>query len=302
MIDDLSLIDIKLLRLFDLLYSTHSVTRAAEQLGQSQPTVSIWLARLRRLLGDPLFVRLSSGMQPTPRADALIGTCRQALDLLRQLSAPQTQFNAAVAARTFRICMIDASHVTIVPRLYSKVATLAPNVRIEAVLIDRSPAEQLESGDADLSIGFLPELEAGFYEKTLFNQDWVCLVGPHHPRINHQLTLAAYKREDHVTVAAGFAQQRLETALRESGVSRRVRLQIPGFLGVSAIVAATDLIATLPSQIGSTLSRSAGLRIFPCPVKVPSYPVKQYWHARYHHDLANRWLRGLCTELLQDLK
>jgi DNA-binding transcriptional LysR family regulator len=299
--DDLSLIDVKLLRLFDLLYSTRSVTRSAQRLGQSQPTVSIWLARLRSLLKDPLFVRVPSGMQPTPRADALIGTCREALDLIRRLSASEAHFDAALAARTFRICMIDASHVTMLPRLFSKVASIAPNVRLEAILIDRSAAKQLESGDADLSIGFLPELEAGFYEQTLFTQDWVCLVGPNHPRIRNTLSLASYRREDHVTTAAGFAQERLDATLKGSGVSRRVRLQLPGFLGLAAIVTDTELVATLPHQIGAALARNAGLRIFPCPVKVPSYPVKQYWHARYHHDVANRWLRSLCTDLFQNI-
>ena len=68
--DTTALPDLKLLQLFDVLYSTRSVTRAAEQLGQSQPTVSIWLARLRKLLNDPLFVRTPAGMQATPRAEA----------------------------------------------------------------------------------------------------------------------------------------------------------------------------------------------------------------------------------------
>ncbi len=56
----------KLLQLFDVLYQCRSVTRAAEQLGQSQPTISIWLARLREQLNDPLFVRTPGGMAPTP--------------------------------------------------------------------------------------------------------------------------------------------------------------------------------------------------------------------------------------------
>ena len=62
------LLEANLLQLFDLLYSTRSVTRAAEQLGLAQPTVSIWLGKLREQLGDPLFVRTPSGMQPTPVA------------------------------------------------------------------------------------------------------------------------------------------------------------------------------------------------------------------------------------------
>ena len=69
---DPSLLDVKLLRLLDQLYLTRSVTRSAEALGQSQPTVSIWLARLRRQFNDPLFVRTAEGMLPTPRTDALL--------------------------------------------------------------------------------------------------------------------------------------------------------------------------------------------------------------------------------------
>ncbi len=68
---DPTLLDIKLLRLLDQLYTTRSVTRAAEALGQSQPTVSIWLAKLRDRLGDPLFVRTAEGMLPTPRNGVL---------------------------------------------------------------------------------------------------------------------------------------------------------------------------------------------------------------------------------------
>ena len=44
---EIPLLDGRQLRLIDLLHSTASVTRTAEQLGQTQPTVSLWLARLR---------------------------------------------------------------------------------------------------------------------------------------------------------------------------------------------------------------------------------------------------------------
>lgn len=74
-------------------------------------------------------------------------------------------------------------------------------------------------------------------------------------------------------------------------------LELPGFLGLPAIVSTTDLIATLPRQIGETLARVGGLAVWPCPVPVAGFTVKQHWHARYHHDPANRWLRGVCAEL-----
>ncbi len=114
---DASLLDVKLLRLFDLIYSTHSVTRAAEMLGQRQPTASIWLRTLRAELNDALFVRTPAGMLPTPRADVLIVKVREVLQILRELSGPKSEFDPASSPRTFCICMPDASHITLLPEL-----------------------------------------------------------------------------------------------------------------------------------------------------------------------------------------
>ena len=99
---DNALFDPKLLRLLDLLHRTRSVTQAAELLGQSQPTVSIWLGRLRKRLDDPLFVRTPAGMMPTPLAQALIDPVREALAALQRLSAREAPFDPALAQRAFR--------------------------------------------------------------------------------------------------------------------------------------------------------------------------------------------------------
>ncbi len=68
---DLALLDGTQLQLLELLYRTGSVTPTAEALGQTQPTVGTWLARLRLQLGDPLFVRTPQGMPHTPRVEAI---------------------------------------------------------------------------------------------------------------------------------------------------------------------------------------------------------------------------------------
>lgn len=291
------LFDAKLLRLFDLLHHTGSVTKAAEELGLSQPTISIWLSKLRAQFNDPLFVRTSEGMQPTPRADALIGTVRQALESFRQLSASEPVFNPAVADRKFRICMTDASHITLLPHLLSHVRALAPNVRLDAARIDADMPMALQTGDADIAIGLVPQLEAGFYQQTLFTQDWVCLANKKHPRIGNALTLKQYKEEAHILIAAGTGAILQSEALKRQRINRQIKLELPGFLGLPAILATTDLIVTLPRQIGETLADLGGLKVLDCPVNIPSFKVKQHWHARYHNDPANRWLRGLCANL-----
>lgn len=296
---DEELLDVRLLRMFELIYDLRSVTRAAEKMGQKQPTVSIWLSRLRQQLDDPLFVRTSAGMQPTPRADALIKTAREVLQSLRQISSSRAGFDPATANCQFRICMADSSHLCLLPQLLARVRATAPGIRLVAARIDEQTAPALESGAADLALGYVPWLESGFYQQTLFPQDWVCLVNVGHPRIRRTLSLQAYRDEDHVAVTGGTGARLLEEAMARHGMRRRVVLELPGFLGLSGIVSKTDLIATLPRQIGETLGSQADVKVLDCPLGVPAVDIKQHWHARNHHDPRNRWLRGMVAAAFQ---
>ena len=291
-------LDVKWLRLFEQIYATRSVTRSAEQLGQSQPTVSIWLGKLRERLDDALFVRTADGMLPTPRAQALIGPVGDALRALAEIAAPRAPFDPATSTRPWRICMTDASHATVLPRLLAQLRALAPRAPVTAVRIDDETASALQSGAADLAVGYIPGLDTGFYQQALFAQDWICLAGPTNTRIGAALTLRAYREAEHVVTAAGTGAADLEAALARARIERRVMLSLPGFLGLAAIVSASDLVATLPRQIGELLARNAGLRVLACPFPVPSFTVKQHWHARFHQDPANRWLREQVAALL----
>lgn len=293
------LLDERLLRLFDAIYTTRSVTRAAEKLGQAQPTVSIWLARLRRELDDPLFVRTLGGMEPTPRADELIGPTRAAITCLRRLRVREEVFSPAASQRRFRLCMSDASHITLLPRLLARIRREAPGVQLEAVQNDAATASRLASGEADLALGLVTDLGTGFFQQTLYLQDWVCLVSAHHPRLHAGLTRADYGREAHVAIERGTGHDLIQEALARVELRRSVALTLPGFLGLGALVSETDLIATLPRHIAETLAAVHPLTVHACPIDVAPFLVKQHWHARNHHDAGLRWLRGLCCQLFQ---
>nr|WP_242665941.1 LysR family transcriptional regulator [Paraburkholderia ginsengiterrae] len=265
--------------------------------GQSQPTISIWLGRPREHLKDPLFIRTPGGMAPTPQADALIGPCREILESLRRFAAWEIEFDPATAKRRFRICMSDASHITLLPRMLAHVRALAPGLRLEATRIDGNTERALESGEADLAIGHMPWLGGGIYQQQLYTQDWVCLANRRHPRLGAKLGLKHYRTEGHVAITAGTGAQLLEQALVREHIDRDVVLELPGFLGLGAIIKSTDLIATLPRHIGETLAKVNDLAVHPCPVPVDGFAVRQHWHARYHHEAGNRWLRGLMVQL-----
>ena len=295
---DIGELDVKWLRLFEQIHETRSVTRAAEALGQIQPTVSIWLGKLRERLGDPLFVRTADGMLPTPRAQVLVAPVREALRALREIAEPPAAFDPRSSTRPWRICMTDASHATVLPRLLATLRAHAPRAPVTAVRIDGETAAALQSGAADIAVGYIPGLDTGFYQQALFTQDWICLAGPGNTRIGATLTLRGYREGQHVATAGGTGAADLEAALARARVTRQVMLNLPGFLGLAATVSASDLVATLPRQIGELLARNAGLRVLACPFPVPPFTVKQHWHARFHQDPANRWLREQVAGLL----
>lgn len=290
--------DTRLLVLFDEIHRTGSITRAAERLDLAQPTASIWLAKLRRTWRDPLFVRTSEGMRPTPRASALIGPAREALVLLRRLAGEEGAFDPAAAQRSFRIAMTDASHITLLPRILARVRAVGPGIRLEIMPLTADTPRVLENGEADLALGYLPGLEAGFHEHPIYSQDFVCLVNERHPRIGATFTARAYRDEAHVGILSSSSYPMLQSSLHSQGIERRVLLELPGFLGLAAIVSSTDLVATVPRTIGETVATMGPIRVLPCPLKVPTFMVSQYWHARYHHDPGVRWLRGLCADVL----
>ena len=294
----ISQINMSLLSIFDEVYTTGSVSRTAENLGLRQSVVSAGLARLRKHFHDPLFVKTPNGMEPTPHAEGLIQPIRGALDLLRAALGHQIIFDPLTSDRTFRICMLDISQIVLIPTLVNHIRVVAPHVHIEGAHIVHDIPKMLESGTADLAVGFMPQLQAGFYEQTLFRQDFVCLAAKDHPRIGDELTLELFQEAKHLVVTTeGTGHAIVEKFLGKQRIQRNIVLRLPSFLGLSIIIESTDLIVTVPRLLAETLSNRGNIKLIEPPIKLPSYKVKQHWHERYHHDPGIQWLRGVFAKL-----
>jgi DNA-binding transcriptional LysR family regulator len=290
--------DIELLLIFDEIYKTRNVTRAADNLGLPQSTVSLGLGKLRDHFNDRLFSRTAKGMEPTPRAENAIEDVRRALQALQHALADEPVFDPAGSTREFRICMTDISEIVLVPRLLNHLRQVGPGIRVDISKITPDSPQDLADGTVDLAVGFMPHLEAGFYQQVLFDQHFVCLVSNRHPRVQDSLSLEALQAEDHVLVrSSGTGHAIVDKTLEREGVVRRVQLQLPSFLGVARIVAETELLAIVPYRYGAAMVDNEDVRMLPVPLELPSFQVKQHWHERYHADASNRWLRGAIAAL-----
>jgi DNA-binding transcriptional LysR family regulator len=302
-------IDLNLMQVFDALMHENNLTRAGFRLGLSQPAMSHALAKLRKLTGNPLFVRVPSGMEPTDFALRIAPSVNEGLKLLIGAVEGDAPFNPLRCDRTFQILMSDIGELVYLPRLLNRLVQVAPNLDLRVIQLPREAYQDaLASGEADLAIGFLPALKTGVYQQRLFADTHICLVRSGHPSIKKGLSLSQFCSASHVLIEppgsrlSGHSVQTSTTSLLERhlstlGITRRVVLRVPHFTVVPAIVQQTDLITTLPSYVLSYTRNLPNLKAFKLPFAVPSYDIKQFWHERKHKDPANRWLRAVVSEL-----
>lgn len=159
----------------------------------------------------------------------------------------------------------------------------------------------MSNGDIDLAIGFLPQLEAGFYQQTLFQQRYICITSKEHPRLTGTtLSDQEFRQELHVDIFATGGHYVLEHELQKLGVNRNILVRLPSYLGVGLVVQDTDAIATIPHYLSQVLLVRGGLKVLEPPYHFPTYSVKQHWHARVHQTPSNQWLRRVCFELFSE--
>jgi DNA-binding transcriptional LysR family regulator len=300
---DIRKVDLNLLVVFDMLLRLQSVTKTAEALGMSQPAMSLALSKLRTAFGDPLFVRGSRGLSPTPRAEQLAVPVQHVLDQIKNDVLRQPSFDPATTERTFTFNMADVGELVFLPRLRAHLQAVAPGANIRTVSTPPGQlAEALQSGEVDLAIGYFPGLQgAVIYQQRLFSHSFVCIVRKDHPVFRSQITKKRFLEAQHVVVdQEGKSHELFEETLAAQGLTRRVALSIPHFLAIPLVVAESDLIVTVPYAIGASFAKMANLKMLRPPIQVGQPEVKQHWHARFHHDQVNQWIRGVVAELFLD--
>lgn len=298
---DIQAIDLNLLVVFDALARHQSVTRAAEAVGLSQPATSAALARLRTLFGDPLFVRAGQAMKPTPRALALAEPVRLVMETVSAEILHLSAFEAATSERTFTIVTPDIGEVTLIPQVAEEVARLAPGVNLRSRSMPREQAgAALESGQADLALGFFPDLRrAGYFQQRLFRMRYVSIVCQSRRLDSERLSVKEFLAAKHVVIRPEGRDHQFEQFLQQRRVTRRVAIEVSHFMSLLAVLPGTDLIATIPQDIAEVIARHIDIRILDVPLHPPTIDVQQFWHRRFHQDPGNVWLRGRIHQLLR---
>jgi DNA-binding transcriptional LysR family regulator len=199
--------------------------------------------------------------------------------------------------------MSDIGEMVFLPRLMRMLDSKAPQLRIRTLALSSEQLEEgLDAGEVDAAIGYFPRLlNTSIRHRALYRHSFVCIVRRDHPTIGDSMSAEQYQSAMHVAVQPdGRGMSGLDRELASHGITRRVRFSLPRFMGVPFLVAESDMIATVPLAVGRRFADITDVRLVPLPWDICGYDIHLYWHTRFHHDPANRWLRQSFIELLDD--
>ncbi|MFC6669269.1 LysR family transcriptional regulator [Marinobacterium aestuariivivens] len=288
--------DLNLLRVFDTLISECHVTRAAEKLCLSQPAVSHALKRLREALDDPLLVKTEGGLQPTPRAQALLPVVQQALKLIDRGLSPPPAFDPATSRRRFVIATNDYFEEVLYPPFLAALQSRAPQLEFEIALITETVLHQgLENGDVDLVVGleYGAELPSSLVQESWMSEALVCLVAGDNVAVADRLSLDDYLRQPHIGVShigAGNPEG-VDQWLARQGLARRLLSRNLNYMAAARAAALTDAVLTLPRQMALLFVQLLPLRLVEPPPGLPPVEMSLIHHPLYARDGAILWLR-----------
>jgi DNA-binding transcriptional LysR family regulator len=300
---DLRRIDLNHLVILDALFEEPTLTRAAQRLQLSQPTVSTALARLRDLLGDELFVRSRGVMNATPLAVRLREPLSAVLRSIRHDILAQSNFDARTTRDTFTISLSDIGELEFLPVLMERLSAEAPNAHVKSISCNPEVlADAMDAGEIDLAIGYFPDLKTSvFKQQVLFNHASACIVRKDHPDFAQGISLDQYRNARHIAVEQQSRHHDvIELALIQQDIHRDVALTISHYVNVPALVADSNLVATLARPLARRFAELFPVSVLDVPFAIPMREIKQVWHRRFDNDPRLVWLRALIASMSQN--
>lgn len=292
--------DLNLLVIFEAVYSTGNISRAAERLAMSQPAVSNALARLRDLVDDPLFLRAARGVEPTAKAREMIGPVRDALGLIGRQLGDTSAIDLATYKRNFRIIMVDFFEAIMMPSVVSTIISQAPGISIECVQGRPNSFEEIRSGKIDLACFPFPYDSTEMVVKPIAPADVVVITRRDHPEIRGTLDLETFNRLPHVALNHELrALGGIDKELIALGVTRRIVYMTAKVWSIAPMVERTDLVGMLPRRYAVEMSRNFDIAMHEMPAGIPEQHTYMMWHTNSDHDPGHRWLRESMMQALR---
>jgi DNA-binding transcriptional LysR family regulator len=290
-------VDLNLLPALDALLRLRHVTRAAEEVGLSQPAMSHMLGRLRDVLADDLLVRGASGLALTPRAEELAPRVAAVLNAARAIYRP-APFEIAKVQRVLHVVGCDLHSVLFGPDLMGRICEEAPGIELSIENYTRNVFRRLEDGSVDLVFADAETpLPPGAVSTVIGEDRYALVMREKHPAASKKWTVSDYAKWDSVVVSIfGDGQSDVDARLAKAGVVRRIGMSTPHFMAALATVSATDMVANTSHVFALRYSKVYRLLVRETPFPEIRFTSTIIGSALRVNDPVIRWFCTLVKE------
>ncbi|MBZ5788746.1 LysR family transcriptional regulator [Burkholderia contaminans] len=291
--------DMNLLIALNALLDEGSVVGAARRMELSTPAMSRTLGRIRRVVGDPILVKVGRSMVPTPKAIALRDQVRESVRTVTRILQPDREVELSVLQRDFNLYASDTFTGSFGTRLLDRVRHEAPRCVLRFVPETDAEMNVLKDDTVDLHINAMRQPSADVHVQSLFSTRFVGLARNDHPIFDAEITPRRFVTYEHIGVSrCRRPTGPIDAALGEWGLERSVSLVVPTFYSAVFALCSSDLILPVPEHVALSLEQmGARVRKFSIPVPLEPVAIVQAWHPRLQNDPAHRWLRRVIYEM-----
>jgi LysR family transcriptional regulator, transcriptional activator for leuABCD operon len=289
-------LDLNLLKVFNAVYVSGSVSGASRNLAMSQPAVSRALSRLRNHFNDPLFERSGNGVAPTAKAESMLESVRGALSLIDATIAKPTEFDPARDSRHFKMLMPDPAEFRIMPSLINRLPKGA-KVTFEAFAFSNFDLSRIFNKDG-VDVGvvtFLPDATDVVYRK-LFTDSGAVISRKGHKDLKNGFNLQLIEELNFITLPDHILKlAKLDEVLKVLGLKRRITYTTHKLSSMPYIVSTTDLVAIVPLDYANLVAQAWDIDVFEIPSTAESQGNAYLAYSRENEsDPAIEWL---CSQI-----
>jgi len=285
---DIMKTDFHALRVLAQIHESGSLTKAAQEIGLTQSTLSHTLERMRLAFDDSLFVRHGRGLVPTERCDKLVPQIRRLLEDFDLMARPH-EFDPANSSEQVTIACNHYERVVILPTLVKRIHKEAPNVRVKVIPSGSGGHAALLKGDCDVLLSPVSSSLTGLMTRNLLSEKYVCILNKNDPRAKN-LTLEEYRNAEHIVVDFEYGWTPLYIPyLRERGIKIKCSVELPSYGSVSQLMENGPFLMTVPSRLVRDFEPTC--MAVPAPFSI-KFDLKVYWSARQQDSPIHSWLRN----------
>lgn len=291
-----------LLAVFSAVMEQGSLSKAAEHLNTNQSTISTALGRLKKEVGQELFIRSGRGVVPTSYSMHLFSQIQSSIQHLNGVFQSLGQFDSKDSERRFVITAPEHLQWILLNQFPSN-----GNLNLSLEVFDQ-PDDDDKMYDAlltqqyDMMIDIVATEHPNIVSKKLSDGEFVIVCRQKHPRIQGELTEQQFMQESHAVLERTRLQKRSLHHYTDLDLSKRkVAYHGRSLFSNLLLCSQSDYLTVVPLPLAKQFQERLQLQLFKPPFEYKKISNYLLWLKRMGNDPAHIWLRDEITSISQNV-